>query len=46
MTDGNYTYCGEHCIMQRIVESLCGKPEINLTFYVNYISTKKEKKKL
>lgn len=38
VTDGDYTYCGEHCIMYRIVESLCCTPEMNITLYVNYTS--------
>ena len=38
VTDSNYNYCGEHCIMQRIIESLCCTPETNITLYANYTS--------
>ena len=38
--DGNYTYCGEDCIMYRTIES-CSTPETNTTLYINYTSIKK-----
>lgn len=41
-TDDDLTYCGEHCVIYRIVESLCCAPEINITLYVNYSSIKSE----
>lgn len=34
MTDGNYTYYGEHCIMYRII--ITSVPETNTTLYINY----------
>ena len=40
VTDGNYTYCGEHWVMCRIVESLCGTPEINTALYINSMGIK------
>lgn len=43
VTDGNYVY-GEHCIMHRIVKSLCCAPETNVTLYVNCILIIKIKK--
>ena len=41
VTDGNYTYHSEHCIIYIIVESLCCTAETNVTLYVNYTSLKK-----
>lgn len=35
------TYCGEYCVMYRIVKSLCCTPETNITLYFNYTSIKK-----
>ena len=40
VTDGNYTYCGKHCVMHRLVKSLCGTPETNITLNDNYASIK------
>ena len=37
VTDGNYTHCGEHWVMYRIVESLYCTPETNTTLYVTHI---------
>jgi len=37
MTDGDYIYHGEHKLMYRIVESICGTPETNTTLYVNLL---------
>ena len=45
VTDGDYTYSGEHWIIYNIVESLCCTPETKITSYVNYISILKEKEK-
>lgn len=39
--DGNYTYRGEHRIINIIVESLCCMPEINIILYVKYAAIKK-----
>jgi len=36
--DGKYTCLDEHCVIYKIVKSLCHTPEINTTSYVNYIS--------
>ena len=41
VTDDNYTYNGEHCVMYKIVESLCCTPETNIILYVNYTSITK-----
>lgn len=38
LTDRDYTYCGEHCVMCRIAESTCCTVETNITLYVNYTS--------
>ena len=38
LTDGNYTYCGEHCSMYGIVSSLSCTSETNITLYVGCIS--------
>ena len=38
MTEGEYTYHGEHCIMYRIVKSLCHVPKTNITLIFNYTS--------
>ena len=35
VTDNNYTYGGEHCIIYRNVKSLCCIPEANITLWVN-----------
>ena len=43
VTDHNYTYHGEDCIMYKLVTSLCCMPETNITLYVNYTSIKKKK---
>lgn len=40
VTDGNYLYCGEHCIMHVIVESPYCIPKTNIIFYVGYTSIK------
>ena len=42
VTDGSYT-C-EQSITYRLAESLCCKPETNLTVCVNYASIKKREK--
>ena len=42
LTDGNYTYCGEHYVMYRTIKSPCGRPETNVTLYVNHISVTKK----
>ena len=38
VTDGDYTYQGQHCMMERIVKSLCCAAETNRTLHVNYTS--------
>ena len=38
--DGNYTYRGEHRIINVIVESLCCMPETNIILYVKYAAIK------
>lgn len=43
LTDGDCIYHGKHSIMYRIAKSLCGTPKINITFYVNSSSIKKQK---
>ena len=40
--DGDYTYCGEHGVMYRIVESLYCTPETNIMLFVKYTSTFKK----
>lgn len=35
MTDSDYAYHGECCIMHRIVELLCCAPKTNTALYVN-----------
>ena len=42
VTGGSYT-CAEQGIVHRLVESLCGTPEANVTLRVNYTSIKKIK---
>ena len=42
VTDGNYTYQGEHFIIYINVKSLCCTPETNIILYAN--CTKIEKK--
>lgn len=42
VTDGNYAYHGEHCVMHGIVKSLFHTSETNITFYVKCTSIKKE----
>ena len=41
MTDGNYTYCGDHFVMFIIVKSLCCTPDTNIILHVNYTSMEK-----
>lgn len=36
LTDGNYTFHDEHCIMYRIVESLCCAPKHCRSAVFNY----------
>ena len=43
VTDGSCA-CGEHSMMQRLVESLCCTPEPKVTLCVNCTSIKKRKK--
>ena len=44
MTDGNWTYGGEHRIMYTNIESICGTHETNiLLLYVNYNSVKQSR---
>ena len=43
VTDGAYTYCGEHCVMYRIAKLLCCMPETNIAFHANYTSIIKKK---
>ena len=38
VTDGNYTYHGENCVIYRIVTSVCCIPETNITLYVKCTS--------
>ena len=38
MTDGKWSYCGDHFIRYRIIESLCDIPETNINVYVGYNS--------
>ena len=33
--NSNWTYCGDHFIMYKNVESLCHIPETNIILYVN-----------
>ena len=40
VTDGNYTYYGEHFIMYVNVESLYYTPETNVILHNNYSSIK------
>ena len=42
VTDGSHP-CGEHIMIYREVESLCGTPETNITLSVNYTEVKKKK---
>lgn len=41
MTDGNYTYHGEHIVTYIIVEPVSCSPETNIILFVNYTSIKK-----
>lgn len=45
VTDDNYTYCGEHRVIYRTVESLHCTLKINAPLYVNYTSIEKTIKK-
>lgn len=40
MTDGNYTYSGEHCNVQNC--RLCCTPQTNRTLFINYTSMRKK----
>ena len=40
VTNDSYT-CDEHNIAYKFVESLCGTPETNVTFCVDYVNKKK-----
>lgn len=37
VTDDNYTYCGEHCVMYRV-----DSPESDIALHVTYTSIKKK----
>lgn len=37
VTHGNCTYCGEHSIIHRKVESLCCTPDINIILLISKI---------
>ena len=41
VTDGNWTYCGNHFTVYTNVESLCSIPEMNLMLDIKYMSIKK-----
>lgn len=43
MTDGNWTYPGDHFVMSINIKSLWGTPEINRILYVIYTSSKKKR---
>lgn len=40
VTDGYQNYQSEHFAMHLNVQSLCYKPECNITLYINYTSVK------
>lgn len=40
VTDGDYTYRGEHFVMYIVVESLCCASEANIILYINYFNKK------
>lgn len=42
-TVGDYLYCGEHRVTNRVVESLCCTLEINITLYIHCTSITDEK---
>ena len=39
--DGNWSYCSDHFIMYKNIESLCCIPETKIILYVDYNSIKK-----
>lgn len=43
VTDGDYTYCGDHFTVYRNVESLCCIHDINVILHVDYTSIKNMK---
>lgn len=40
VTDGDYTYHGEHYRMHRLVESVRRTPETNIILHINFTSIK------
>lgn len=42
MTNGYYTYYGEHSVMYRTIESLGCTPEVNITLHIIYTSILKK----
>lgn len=44
VTDGDFTYRGEHFRIYSVIESLCSALETSITLSVNHTSTKKKKK--
>ena len=44
VTDGYQNYLSEHFAMYLNVQSLCYKPETNITLYINYTSVKSKSK--
>lgn len=43
VTDGNWTYCGDHFVMYTNIKSLSCTPEINAILHANYSSIKEKK---
>lgn len=44
VTDVIYTYPSKQWVMYRIVKSLCCTSETDITLYIKYTSTKKQRK--
>ena len=40
VTDDDYTYSGEHKVMDRVVGSLCCTPKTNMTYSVVHFNNK------
>ena len=38
LVDGSWTYCGDHFIMYKNIESECCTPEVNTISYINHKS--------
>lgn len=41
-TDGNQTYCGDHFVVYKIIESRSCTPKTNIILQVNFTSIKKK----